>query len=122
MIEVDNGRKARIPYERIEALATAAVSGIGEKPIVVIDLLVNWSAAHEPMKLIRFRSDQFDPGQLAPGQTTQLKALQTLLNDLLLATDATPLPNLSAATGAPFAVYQGLDAYHREVLGGSTEA
>ena len=122
VIEVDNGRKARIPYERIEALATAAVSGIGEKPIVVIDLLVNWSAAHEPMKLIRFRSDQFDPGQLAPGQTTQLKALQTLLNDLLLATDATPLPNLSAATGAPFAVYQGLDAYHREVLGGSTEA
>ncbi|MCP4038465.1 MAG: hypothetical protein GY733_16105, partial [bacterium] len=117
VIEVEGGTKTRLPYARVEALATAAVSGLGPKPIVVIDIIVNWQSAVGAMKVIRLRSDRFDPGQLAPGSASQLEALQKLIADLLQTTGATPLPNFNAATGSPFSVFDSVQAYHADVLG-----
>ncbi len=117
VIEVEGGTKTRLPYARVEALATAAVSGLGPKPIVVIDIIVNWQSAVGAMKVIRLRSDRFDPGQLAPGSASQLEALRKLIADLLQTTGATPLPNFNAATGSPFSVFDSVQAYHADVLG-----
>ncbi len=111
------GKKTRLPYTRIEAISAAAVSGLGPKPIVVIDFALNWQAASETLKLVRFRSDRFDPGALVPDMSNQLAALQKLLDDLVERSGATPLPNFNAATGKPFAVHEGLEVYSREVLG-----
>ncbi len=121
VIEVDGGNKTRLPYERIEALAAAAIQGLGEKPVVLIDLIVNWQAAGEPMKVIRMRSDRFDPAQLTEGAANQLEAFRTLLANLLRFSNAAPLPNFNAATGAPFQVFAGLEQYHLEVLGGTED-
>jgi len=83
VIEVDGGNKTRLPFTRIDALAAAAIQGLGAKPVVVIDLVVNWQSASEPLKIIRLRSDRFDPAQLAPGTANQLEALRKLITDLL---------------------------------------
>ncbi len=122
VIEVDGGSKTRLPYARIEALAAAAVQGLGEKPVVVIDLAVNWRSASEPLKVIRLRSDRFDPAQLVPGSANQLEALRKLLADLIGASDGTPLPSFGAATGAPFRVFDALVDYERDVLEASDDA
>ncbi|MDP6979736.1 MAG: rhomboid family intramembrane serine protease [Myxococcota bacterium] len=122
VIEVEGGKKTRLPYARIEAIAAAAVSGLGAKPVVLIDFALNWQAAAEPLKLIRLRSDRFDPAALAPGAPSQLAAVQKLLSDLVEKSAASPLPNFSAATGTPFSVFDGMDAYCREVLGARHEA
>ncbi len=122
VIEVDGGNKTRLPYARIDALAAAAVHGLGAKPVVVIDLVVNWQSASEPLKIIRLRSDRFDPAQLAPGTANQLEALRKLITDLVRVANATPLPNFSAATGSPFQVFSRLEDYHRVVLDGTEDA
>lgn len=118
VIEVDGGKKTRLPFSRLEAMSAAVVTGLGEKPVVVIDLVINWSAAFDPIKVIRLRSDRFDPAQLVPGQPTQLDALRKMLADVLEASTAAPLPDALAATGKPFASFDGIEAYNREVLGG----
>jgi len=122
VIEIEGGKKTRLPVSRIEALAVAAVSGEGARPIVVIDLVLNWQAPSEPLKLIRIRSDRFDPAVLAPGMPDQLAALQQFLGNLIARSGASPLPDFNAATGKPFALFQGLEAYAREVLGAKHEA
>jgi membrane associated rhomboid family serine protease len=122
VIEVEGGNKARLPYARVDALAAAAVEGLGEKPVVVIDLVINWLSAAEPLKVIRLRSDQFDPTQLVPGPANQLEALRKFLSDLIRVSNATPLPNFNAATGAPFQVFSGLADYQRDVLDGTEKS
>lgn len=121
VIEVEGGKKTRLPYTRIEAISAAAVKGMGERPIVVIDFALNWQTASQPLKSIRMRSDRFDPAALVPDQPNQLAALQKLLSDLVEKSGATPLPNFNAATGTPFAVCDGLEIYAREVLGTKQE-
>lgn len=121
VIEMEGGNKTRLPYARVDALAAAAVQGLGEKPVIIIDLVINWLSAAEPLKVIRLRSDQFDPAQLVPGRVGQLEALRSFLSDLLRASNATPLPNFNAATGAPFQVFSGLADYQRDVLDGTED-
>jgi membrane associated rhomboid family serine protease len=121
LIEVDGGSKTRLPYERIEALAAGAVKGLGDKPVVLIDLIVNWPPASVPMKVIRMRSDQFDPAQLTEGAANQLEAFRRVLVELLRLSNATPLPDFNGATGAPFKVFAGLEQYNLEVLEGIDE-
>ena len=118
VVEVAAGKKTRLPFGRIEAISAAVVSGLGAKPVVVIDLIVNWSAAFDPIKVIRLRSDRFDPAQLVPGQPSQLDALCKMLSDMLEMSNAAPLPNAGAATGAPFATFGDIESYNRTVLGG----
>lgn len=118
LIELDGGSKTRLPYERIEALAAGAVKGLGDKPVVLIDLILNWQAASVPLKVIRMRSDRFDPARLTEGSANQLEAFRTVLADLLRQSNATPLPDFNGASGAPFKVFAGLEQYNLEVLDG----
>jgi hypothetical protein len=121
VVEIDGGSKTRVPFARIEAVAAAAVSGLREKPVVVIDLVVNWSAAFDPIKVIRLRSDRFDPGQLVPGHVSQVDALRKMLSDVVQASNASALPSANGAVGSPFDVFASIDDYHRTVLGGKNE-
>lgn len=91
--------------------------GISEKPILVIDLVLNWmSSSQEPLRVMRFRSDQFNPRLVVPGAPNALEAMRALLDAILAATDATALPDASAARGRPFAEFSDLSAYQRAAL------
>jgi membrane associated rhomboid family serine protease len=115
--EVEGGSKTLLPYARIEAVAAGAVRGLSQKPVVVIDLVLNWMGLpDEPLKVVRFRSDGFDPRRVVPNRATPLESLRGMLDTILRETGATPLPDVNAAKGTPFLAFASLDDYHAEVL------
>jgi membrane associated rhomboid family serine protease len=116
-LRTPNTRKAKIEYTKVEAIAVAAVEGIGSKPVLLIDLLLNWNDCSEgPLRAVRLRSDAFDARQLVPDAERTSDALRALARTLLERCAAVPLPDSEAVGGKPFAVYASLPTYEREVL------
>jgi membrane associated rhomboid family serine protease len=111
------GGRGRIDYEKIQALAVAAVGGLAAKPVLIIDLIVNWNDTGEgPLQLIRLRSDAFAVRNLIPHATRSIDAFRALQEQLLARTGAAPLPDRDAVRGRPFRSYSDLESYQREVL------
>lgn len=104
---LDNGRKAKVAYSQIQALAVAALRDLSSKPVVVIDLLLNWTELSDaPLRSIHLRSDQFDPAQLIASVETPTENLQAFLAELQNRSGALPLPDPVAARGRPFRVFK----------------
>lgn len=118
-IATKGGSKKRVLYDRIQAVAVAAVHGITDKPVLVVDLVLNWNQTRETkLRVIRMRGDRFDPRRLvAPaGGGTALDAFRTLMGTLLDRSSATALPDRDSAVGIPFASFEELALYERTVL------
>ncbi|MFI5216577.1 MAG: rhomboid family intramembrane serine protease [Candidatus Limnocylindria bacterium] len=116
-ITASNGVKKRVRYDRIAAISVVAVSNLGPKPVILVDLILNWmSMSDEPLRIIRLRGDRFDPRRLEPDHTAPVDALRAIIARLLRESNATPLPDLQAAQGLPFAGFDDLASYHRDVL------
>ncbi len=117
MIEVEDGKKKRIRFDRIEAVSLAAIDGLGDRPVIVIDLILNWmSLRDESLRVIRLRGDCFDPRRMMEGDTDPLQAMRAFIVQLVEKTDATPLPDLQSVRGMPFASFSNLLSYHRDIL------
>jgi hypothetical protein len=117
VVEVEGGKKRRLDFAKVDAISVVAVHGLGRKPVILLDLLLNWSARGDAeLKLVRLRADHFDPRRLVTGSDTPLEALRLFADYLLGTARAVPLPDLQAARGRPFAVLESLQAYHRDVL------
>ncbi len=116
-VEVEGGSKTRLPFARIEAVAAGAVRGLADKPVLIVDLVLNWLAVpDEPLKVVRLRSDGFDPRSIVSDRETPLDALRAMLDHIVAASGATPLPSRDAALGNPFASYPDLASYDADVL------
>ena len=116
-IEVEGGGKTVLPYGRIEAVAAGAVRGLADKPVLVVDVVLNWLAVpDEPLKVVRLRSDTFDPRRIVPDKSSALEALRAMLDQLIARSGATPLPGRDAALGHPFTSFPDLASYDRTVL------
>lgn len=116
LIEVGASKK-RVRFDRIAAIAVAAIGGLSAKPVIVVDLVLNWmSTTDEPLRVIRLRGDRFDPRRLAPGCPSPVEALRRFLSRLVSASGASPLPDERSAVGQPFASFEDLASYHRDVL------
>jgi hypothetical protein len=117
VIEADGGIKKRVPFERVGALCVVAIEGFGEKPVILVDLVLNWqSESNDPLKLIRLRADRFDPRRFVSDELPPLDAMRSFIDQLLEKTGATPLPDLQSARGLPFASFIDLQSYQRDVL------
>jgi hypothetical protein len=93
------------------------VEGLSSKPVLIIDLIVNWNDTGEgPLQLIRLRSDAFDVRKLIPRVTRSVDAFRALQEQLLARTGAVPLPDRDAVRGRPFRTFSDLEIYQREVL------
>ena len=122
-IEIDaEGRgKSKLPLSRIDGIAVALIGGLGPQPVLIIDCLLNWAGdSSEPLKLIRFRSDRFDPMQFVPEADNPLAALSCWVVELQAESDAQCLPSRQIRDGR-FAGYASLAEYEREVLMASAE-
>lgn len=118
-IEADGRGKSRLPFARIEAIALAAVRGLGPRPVVVLDCALNWrDDIGSPLKLIRFRSDRIEPAALGceDAGESPVKALSAFAARLHAASRAACLPSETALAGS-FASFGSLENYEREVLG-----
>jgi membrane associated rhomboid family serine protease len=116
-LDVGERGKAQLALERIDAVSVAGVRGLRPKPVVVIDLVTNWHAGEgQPLKIVRLRSDRFDPAKLMPGEESGFQALKRWIARLIETTGAVPLPDPTSASGQPFRMFDDLAAYEREVL------
>ena len=117
-VEIEGHGLGRIPYGRIEALAVAAVSGLSARPVLVIDLVLNWrSEPSEPFKLIRIQGNHFDPLVLSPDAPSPVQAMKDVITHLVERSGAECLPSDAAVAGDPFRRFAGLAEYEGEVLG-----
>jgi len=120
-VDVDERGKSNLPYGRIDAISMAAVSGITARPVLLVDLMLNWSSASDqPLKVIRLRSDRFDPRRFEPGASDPLQALTALVHGLVQRSGGACLPSQEVVTGS-FQRFDSLDAYERDVLLGFRE-
>jgi len=108
--------KSKVPFSRIQTIAMVAVDGLGSRPVLVIDILLNGSdGIHAPMKLIRFRSDRFDPLVLEPEAASPLMALLAWIKRIQAGSNAICLPSNRILAGK-FSRFDSLEAYERQVL------
>jgi hypothetical protein len=115
-LELPGGRAGRLELAKIQALAVGSVAGLAAKPVILLDLLLNHSEVGEgPLRLVRLRSDRFDPRRLAAG-ATPLDAFRTFLNLLATNTNTALLPDPESYRGGPFARFADLESWQREVL------
>ncbi len=120
-VEIDGRGVGRIPYPRIEALAVAAISGLSARPVLVMDLVLNWKAdPGEPFKLIRIKGNLFDPLTLAPEAESPLHALKEIIAAIADRSGAECLPDSAAVAGNPFRRFQNLAEYEQAILGVSS--
>jgi len=111
------GNTGRVPYGSIEAVAVAGITGLADKPVLVIDLVLNWNDCGErPLKLIRLRSDGFDVLALMPDIPRSIDAFRAFQAQLLARSGAVPLPDRDAASGRPYRNYADIESYQRDVL------
>jgi hypothetical protein len=116
-LQLRGGRKARLGYDAIKAVATAEVWGMDLHPVVVIDLVLNWGEPEHPtLRVLRLRNDGFDPRMVvaAPGEDDE--ALRAFLSELFSRSQAVPLPDPDAALGVDLRRFDDIEAYEREVL------
>ena len=117
-IEAEGGAKKRLPLEKLDAVSVAAVAGLGPKPVLLIDLVMNWTdGSREPLKVIRMRGDRFDARSFVRDAAKPLDALRIFIETLLSESGAAALPDEPSAKGMPFASFESLAAYERAVLG-----
>jgi hypothetical protein len=116
-LNLDGGRKALIEYEKVQAIAVAAVGGLGPSPVLLIDLALNWNqASGTHLQVVRIRSDRFDPRALFSEAETPMEATRMLLSQLIGSTDAVLLPDPKAAHARPISSFDELSEYERRVL------
>ncbi len=112
-----SGRRAKVAWTEIEAIGVAAVRDLSRKPVVVIDLLLNWNEARDSsLRSVRLRSDRFNPRHLIGDVESPTESLRSFLRELALRTSAEPLPDTDASRGRPFRAYRLLRDYQRQVL------
>lgn len=117
-VEVEGKGVSRIPFERVEAVAVAAVAGLSDKPVLIVDLVLNWLASpDQPLKVVRFHSNRFDPRRVVPAADSALDALRQLVAGIVEQSGASLLPDGSSLAGSRFARYADSACYEREVLG-----
>jgi len=116
-LEVEfDGKRRGIDLSTIQVIAVCGISRAAEKPVVLVDLLLDSPWGDRPkLRVIRMTSNLFDPRQLVGGDDAMV-AFQTLLERLLELSEAVPLPDPDAARGKPFQSFSTIDAYEKEVL------
>ena len=116
-LQQSGGRRGHVEFARVDAVSVAAIQGLGPKPVVLLDLLANWTSLEGGvLRLIRLRSDQFDARALVPDAEDGVEAFKMLTQILLEQCAAVALPNHLAAVGQPFRVCEQLEDYERDIL------
>jgi len=112
-----SGQKKLMRYDRIQAVSVAAIQGLSDKPVLIVDLVLDWKAsAGDRLRVIRMRADRFDPRRVVPGVESPLEALRQMIATVLGRSKGVPLPDPDAARGMPFASFPELALYQRLVL------
>jgi membrane associated rhomboid family serine protease len=116
-VMTSEGKATKLEYERISAIAAAAIPGKSSKPVLIVDLVLNWNDSNaEILHTVRLHSDTFDVRRLIPIARRPMDAFRALIAELLSRSSAVPLPDETGARGHPFRSYPDLETYQCEAL------
>jgi len=116
-LEVDGKGCARLPLSRVDAVAAVGVHGLNRKAVILIDLALDWTADPEkPLRVLRLRSDRFDPRALVGNVGSPVQAIGRFVSTLIERTGALALPDPGSASGEPFEIFRDLAGYEEQVL------
>jgi membrane associated rhomboid family serine protease len=115
-VSVGGDQETTFAIERIRAVSVVGVRGLGPKPIVLVDVLVDGGGLTRPLGVIRLRSDQFDPRRLIGQDVKPLDALRRMVGAIQRASGAIALPRSDEQGSADIPVFDSLEAYHEAVL------
>jgi membrane associated rhomboid family serine protease len=112
------GATRRMALSLIQAVGVGGVRPHDRRPFLLVDLMLDppWSERGQ-LRVIRLSSTDFDPRRLVAGADDSLQAFRELLEGLLTATGAVPLPDPDSARGQPFRTFDSVESYERDVLG-----
>jgi len=114
-IEIEGRGASKVDWSRMRAVAIVGVHGLADKPVVLIDILVDGCDTAQPLGLIRLRCDRFDPRILVPGAGSVKEALRTMAAGFRKQGIAV-LADLSSPSEPSRPVFDSLEAYHDKVL------
>ncbi|MCP5042573.1 MAG: rhomboid family intramembrane serine protease, partial [bacterium] len=77
-VDFEGRGTSEIDWTRMRAVAIVGVHGLCEKPIVLIDILLDGAGTPQPLTVLRLRCDRFDPRVLVPKAATSKEALRTV--------------------------------------------
>ncbi len=111
------GQRRRLSLGDVQAIAVGGIRPATGSPYLVVDLALDSVLSEQrSLRVVRLLSNRFDPRPLT-GQEQSLAAFRALLDHLVQASEAIPLPDPDGAVGRPFRSFGSLEAYEREVLG-----
>ncbi len=121
-LEVRGRGRARLPYEKLQAVAVVGIRPPDGKGFLLLDLLLDPPWGDSPtVRALRISSRSFDPRRLVPDAGSPLEAFRAVVDRILSASQAAPLPSPAAVRGEPFATFATVPAYEEEVLGLASE-
>ena len=105
------------PVVAADAVAAAGVHGLNHQAVILIDLALDWTADPEkPLRVLRLRSDRFDPRALVGKAGSSVQAIGRFVSTLIERTGALALPDPGSARGGPFELFRDLAEYEQQVL------
>jgi tetratricopeptide (TPR) repeat protein len=116
-LQLQGGRKVGLEYAKIEAVAVAEVRGLADHPVVVIDLVLNWGGQGDAtLRVVRLRSDGFDPRMVIEAPEGPAEAFHSFLSELLERSNALPLPDPDGELAVNARGFDDIAVYQREIL------
>jgi hypothetical protein len=112
----DTEEEKRIDYKRIRGIFAVGVRGLSDKPVVVIDLLIDGGGETLPLSVIRLRGDQFDPRTLIEDSTSVREAIHEVVVKIQSNTYARTFADVTSQPPRPKIIFEGLDEYHEKIL------
>jgi len=107
----------RLDWTDVQAVSVAELGGIATHPVIVIDLVSNWTRrGEERLEIVRLRVDELDLATLISRENAVGSDLASLLGDILERTRAVPLPDPESALGMRIARFETPEDYAREAL------
>jgi hypothetical protein len=114
-VDLSEGRR-RLALGSIQAVAVGAVSRPGDRPFIVVDLLLDPPSEEEgDLRSLRLVSTRFDPKILVGGDDS-MGAFRRLLELLLDRSGAMSLPDRSVVSEGKIKTFASLEDYQHEVL------
>lgn len=116
VFEVQNAPRS-LDLSKIEAVAVGALMREGQRPFLLIDLLLDPpSDGTIDLRVVRFRSSSFDPRSIVGGDQA-MGAFVGLVRRLISESGALPLPDEATISMPSRRSYDSIEVYEQEVLG-----
>jgi len=116
-LNIENVGQRVFPLEKIKDISVVKISPPGDRPYILIDLLVDHLLDQkEVIRTIRFTSNNFNPQKFVPSASGPLDAFRVFTSSLLRMTGATPFPDKESVELKKLATFSSVNKYEDTLL------